>query len=358
MKQARSDYKIDSHKLMFHVGRVGDWLKGKTIAPIYLEIAPSGSCNHRCVFCAVDYLKYKPVFLDAGVLVKRVKEAARLGVKSIMYAGEGEPLLHPEIARIVSETKKAGIDVSITTNGVLLKKELSEKILKYLSWVRVSLNAGAPETYASVHRCHKDDFNKVMKNLEDVVRVKKQQGLKATIGVQMLLIPQNAQEALALAKKIRKIGLDYLTVKPYSQHPLSSSRIDKEFRYEDQMSLEGALRKAENGSFKVIFRDQTMKRLSAAKEYRRCLGLPFWAYIDASGDVYACSAFLGNKDFCYGNIYRESFKAIVEGLRRRRIIRRVSENLNVDTCRLACRLDKINSYLWELKHPGPHVNFI
>lgn len=353
-----TDYRIDSHKLMFHVDRVSDWLKGKTIAPIYLEIAPSGSCNHRCVFCAVDYLKYKPVFLDASVLIRRVKEAAHLGVKSIMYAGEGEPLLHKEISKIVSSTKKAGIDVSITTNGVLLKKDLSEKILKHLSWVRVSLNAGSPETYAAVHRCHKDDFSKVLKNLKDAVAVKKKQGLKTTIGVQMLLIPQNATEVLALAKKIKAIGLDYLTVKPYSQHPLSTSRIDKEFRYEDYLGLEDALRKVESGSFKVIFRDQTMKRLSAAKEYRRCLGLPFWAYIDATGDVYACSAFLGNKDFCYGNIHRESFKAIVEGLRRKRIIRRVSEKLNVDTCRLACRLDKINSYLWELKYPNPHVNFI
>ena len=27
-------------------------------------------------------------------------------------------------------------------------------------------------------------------------------------------------------------------------------------------------------------------------------------------------------------------------------------------CREACRLDEINKYLYEIKHPGEHVNFI
>ncbi len=58
------EYGIDSHKLMFHVPRVNDWLQGKTVYPIYIEIAPAGGCNHRCTFCAVDYIGYKVRYLD------------------------------------------------------------------------------------------------------------------------------------------------------------------------------------------------------------------------------------------------------------------------------------------------------
>ena len=297
------DFRIDSHKLIFHAQRVSDWLSGKTICPIYLEIAPSGSCNHRCVFCAVDYLKYKPVFLDTKVLLDTVGAAGCSGVKSIMYAGEGEPLLHKDISRIITATKKVGIDVSITTNGVLLKKNLSRQILRHLSWIRISLNAGCASTYAAVHRCLHEDFNSVLENLGDAVAIKKRQGLKTTIGVQLLLIPQNVDEVVLLAKKIKRLGLDYLTIKPYSQHPLSGSSISKAFRYGDYLGLDNALRRLEDNRFKIIFRAHTMERLGVAKEYRHCLGLPFWAYIDSSGDVYACSAFLGKKDLCYGNIY-------------------------------------------------------
>ena len=351
-------FRIDGHKLMFHVERVNDWLKGKQVSPIYLEIAPSGGCNHRCVFCAVDYLKYKAGFLDADALKKTVDQAAALGVKSIMYAGEGEPLLHKDICGIIKYTKGRGIDVAVTTNGVLLKKEVSRKILKYLSWIRVSLNAGTAGTYCKIHRTRKEDFYKVIENLREAVKVKKAGKLKTTIGVQLLLILGNAKEVVTLARILKKIGVDYLTVKPYSQHPLSGSRINPKFNYKSQISMYEKLRGLEDDRFKIAFRDETMKRLDSEKEYGRCLGLPFWAYIDANGEVYACSAFLGKKEYSFGNIYKDSFKDIIKSRRRRSVMAGISSKTDVEKCRKACRLDKINSYLWELSNPGPHVNFI
>ncbi|MBU4589905.1 MAG: radical SAM protein, partial [Candidatus Omnitrophica bacterium] len=81
------ELRIDSHKLMYHVDRVSAWQKGRQVAPIYLEIAPSGGCNHRCIFCALDYIGYRPEFLAQKALKKALKDAARCGVKSVMYAG-------------------------------------------------------------------------------------------------------------------------------------------------------------------------------------------------------------------------------------------------------------------------------
>ena len=351
-------FRIDSHKLMFHVARVNDWMEGETIYPIYMEIAPSGSCNHRCIFCALDYLKYKPKILESEVLKTTVKQASILGVKSIMYAGEGEPLLHKDICEIVQYTRDCGIDVAITTNGVLLKKEISRRIMGSLSWLRVSLNAASSKTYSKVHRTDQKDFYAVLKNLEDAVKIKTRKKIKAAIGAQLLLIPQNVKEVFKLSKLLKDIGIDYLIIKPYSQHPLSAAHIDSAFKYEDYFSMNKKLEKTEDENFKIIFRDQAMKRLGSTKDYKRCWGLPFWAYINAAGDVYACSAFLGKKEFCYGNIYKQGFRKIMKGKRRKNIIDRVSSRLNVNKCRYSCRLDKINSYLWELRNPGRHVNFI
>lgn len=352
------NFRIDSHKLIFHVSRVNDWLKGKLVSPIYLEIAPSGGCNHRCTFCALDYLKYKPVFLDLSVLKSMLKQASILGVKSVMYAGEGEPLLHKDICEIIRYTKDCGIDAAITTNGVLLKKEISQKILKFLSWARVSFNAGKSKTYAKIHRTKEEDFYKVLRNIEDAVKIKNRNELTTAIGVQLLLIPENVKELFILVKLLKDIKVDYLTIKPYSQHPLSKSHIDPAFKYEDYLYMNEKLRNMEDANFKIIFRSQTMKRISAGKDYKRCLGLPFWAYVDAHGNVYACSALLGKKEFCYGNIYKNDFRTIMNSSRRKAIIDRVSARLDVTKCRQVCRLDKINSYLWELKNPGLHVNFI
>ncbi len=350
--------RIDSHKLMFHVDRVNDWLKGKNICPIYLEIALSGSCNHRCIFCALDYLKYKQVFLDGAALKSAIKQASIMGVKSVMYAGEGEPLLYPDIGWAVKYTKEQGIDVAITSNGVLLSEDISYKILRFLSWIRISLNAGKSKTYAFVHRARKEDFDTVLKNLKSAVKIRNKNKLKTTIGVQLLLIPENVLEVFVLAELLKDIGVDYLTIKPYSQHPLSGSHIGSVFKCGAYASLSKKLQEMEGRDFKIFFRSDTMTRLNKSKDYRRCLGLPFWAYIDANGDVYACSAFLGKKEFVYGNIYEKKFADIMNSKRRKDILNNMGVKLDVNTCRQVCRLDKINSYLWELKNPNPHVNFI
>ncbi len=354
----QDNFRIDSHKLMFHPERVSDWLKGKTIYPLYMEITPSGGCNHRCIFCALDYLKYKPVFLDLNVLKNTLKQASNSGVKSVMYAGEGEPLLHKDISEIVRYTKNSGIDVSITTNGVLFTEDKAKEMLDFLSWIRISLNAGKDKTYALVHRTLKEDFNKVLKNLEDAVKIKNKNKLKTVIGVQLLLIPENVKEVCILAQLLKNIGVDYLTIKPYSQHPLSRSHINPAFKYENYTYLSKKLENIQNNKFKIIFRSETIRRLSSGRDYKHCLGLPFWTYITAGGDIYACSAFLGKKEFCYGNIYQHSFKTIMESKRRKDILKRAARKLDTTKCREVCRLDKINSYLWELEHPGPHVNFI
>ena len=42
--------------------------------------------------------------------------------------------------------------------------------------------------------------------------------LKTTLGVQDLLLPDNMSQLVNMAKQLSEIGVDYLTIKPYSQH--------------------------------------------------------------------------------------------------------------------------------------------
>lgn len=350
------DYGINAHKLMYHVSRVQEWLdKGDTF-PIYIEISPIGKCNHRCVFCSFDYLGYENPILDKGVLIERIREMKSLGLRAIMYAGEGEPLLHPRINEIVRFANSIGIDVSITTNGVLLHKFIEES-LKYLTWIRISLDAGSKDTYAKIHNCKPEDYSLVISNLEEMVEQKKANNLGCTIGTQLILLRTNYQEVVSLASVLRDIGVDYFSVKPYSQHPSSASKVDSDFTYEELENLNKALRIVETQEFKVVFRSSALGRVGKEKEYEQCLGLPFFAYIDSKGDVNTCSTFLGDADFCYGNIYESTFDDIWRGSKRKRVLE-MAYNMDVSICRENCRLDPINEYLWGLKHPSSHINFI
>lgn len=353
------NFRIDSHKLIFHPHRIADWLDGKTIFPVYMELSPSGTCNHRCTFCAKDYLGYRPRFPDTDILQKRLTELGDLGVRSIMYSGEGEPLLNPDIAQIVQHTKSAGIDVAMSTNGVFLSQELAEQILPFMSWLKVSINAGSASGYAAIHGTKPADFELALGNIASAAQVIKERGLACTLGTQMLLLPENAAEIELLAARTKAAGARYLVIKPYSQHHKSHTRKYSEIDYTQYPELSVRLERFNDSSFTVILRTNAItKTMRAERGYKRCLALPYWSYIDADGNVWACNSHLGDERFLYGNISEKSFLDIWTGERRRRSLDFVAAEMDPEDCRMNCRMDEVNRYLWELIHPSGHVNFI
>lgn len=352
-------YKIDSHKLMYHPGRIGDWLAGKTVYPVYMEVSPAGSCNHRCVYCALDFMKYQSRFIDAEILKDRLEEMGRIGVKSIMYAGEGEPFLHKDIGSIISATRASGIDVAVTSNGVLFNEKVSGSTLPYLTWIKISINAARPETYAKIHRTRPDDFKKVVDNMACAAKLRRKNEYACTLGMQIVLLPDNYDEVVLLARKAEEIGMDYLVVKPYSQHPSSITDKYKNIKYGKYTDLAEKLKKLNSARFNVIFRINTMKKWDNARhDYKHCLAMPFWAYIDAGGDVWACSIYLTKKKFCLGNIYKNSFKEIWKSKKRTDLVKWAAGKLDTGKCRINCRMDEANRYLWDLSNAPEHVNFI
>lgn len=352
-------YRIDSHKLYLHPKRVAQWLDGELIYPLYIEISPSGACNHRCSFCAVDFMGYTAQFLPTEALCSRLSEMGKLGVKSVMYGGEGEPLLHPDIAEITLATREAGIDVAFTTNGTLLKQKISDKIIPASAWIKVSCNAGTESTYAQIHRTKESDFSRVFSNLEYAANLKTRQNHACVLGMQTILLPENVDEIGVLAKRARDIGMDYLVIKPYSQHPLSNTNAYASLRYEHLDELEQELADIATERFAVIFRKEAMRTWdSQEKKYSSCLALPFWSYIDASGNVWGCSMFLKDQKMLYGNIIESDFSKIWEGEQRKESLSWCKNTMDASGCRINCRMDSINKYLWELVLPGAHDNFI
>ncbi len=348
--------RMDSHKLLFHPERVAAWRKGELIYPIEMEVGISGACNHRCIFCAVDYVGFKPNLLTLQMLVPNLRIMGEKGVKSIIFAGEGEPLVDPEAADIINFAKECGIDTAMSTNAALLTEDVAEQCLPSLSWVRVSIAAATDKTYEKIHRCRKGDFRKVLDNMEAAVAVKKRHNLPVTLGAQLLLLPENKDEVIKLAQMVRDIGFDYFTVKPFSPHPSSKSQVNVD--YSEASVIGKELEQYNTGNFNIYFRAQSIENLAIQKKYTACEGVHFMAHMDAKGNVFPCVVYVGQEKFNYGNIYRQNFAQIWESERAQKIRARFDDEFIHHCCRKACRLDEMNKYLHELKYPGTHVNFI
>jgi len=361
-------FAIESHKLIYHPKKVAqllevqeDWEKAKLLYPLYIEVAPIGACNHRCTFCAVDYIGYKTNTLNVEILSERLYEMGQLGVKSIMYAGEGEPMLHKRIHEIVVNTKSAGIDVSFTTNATVITDHFLNDALGKVSWIKVSLNAGTPETYSQIHRTKEQDFKRVIQNLKNLVQARKTNDFDVVLGIQALLLPENASEMEQLAIIARdEIGLDYLVIKPYSQHLFSETRQYQDIDYRRYLDLHDRFERLNSDTFNVIFREKTMRKYVETDRYDKCHATPFlWGYIMADGSVYGCSAYLLDDRFNYGNINKNTFKEIWESNKRRTNFEFVTRDLNINDCRRNCRMDEVNRYLHKIVNDKvDHVNFI
>lgn len=350
---------IDGSKLHFHPERVAQWLeagddweKAKKVAPIYWEITTSAACNHRCTFCSTDAIGYPAILVDADLLIARMEEAKALGVKSVMFAGTGEPLVHKRISKIVERAVACGLDCAFTTNGVLLDR-LGP--VDRCTWIKVSLNAGSQESYAAIHRTDAKDWDKVWAGIRNAVKRKG----KCTIGVQCVVLPENVYEMRDLAALCIDAGVDYLVLKPYSQATFMVSHKYEGTDYAAMRSyLEGVVKDFSTKDFSVIYRKNAMmQEISGKHGFSVCNATPvFWMYSMADGRVFTCSAHLLDERFCVGDLKTQTFKEIWEG-EGRRANWELMRSFDIKQCRLSCRMAQPNKYLQDFKRTE-HVNFI
>ncbi|MFN0056920.1 MAG: radical SAM protein [Planctomycetota bacterium] len=349
---------VEGHKLHHHLDRVVPFLRGERIYPLYVEFSPVGSCNHRCTFCAYDYIGYPDRRLDTARTREVLAEMGRLGVKSTLWAGEGEPLLHPEIGELAQAARQSGMDVGMFSNASALNERKALGLLPHLTFLRVSFNAGTPETYAATHRAPAKHFALVLQNIERAVALRAQRGWSVTLGMQIVLLPDNLATLPELARIAQGLGVDYLAVKPFVQHPDQEGLHWPESFSPD--AIEAVAQVAEsfqNERFKVLVRRESFRNYQR-RSYRHCHALPFFAFVLSDGNVYTCGPYYGHADHVYGNINTQSFREIWQSERAAAIQCHAATKLDAQKCMPNCRPDAANRFLWELKNPPAHVNFI
>jgi radical SAM protein with 4Fe4S-binding SPASM domain len=354
-------YLIDSHKLIWHLDRVSEWQEKRIITPIYIEISPVSRCNHGCIFCGVDFARTNSHTLESGILSKRLIEMGRAGIRSIMFAGEGEPLLHRDLPSLCRIADNAGIDLSLTTNGTQGSYDLWNDILPHLRWIRFSVDAGTREVYSRVHSVPEEWFERLLRNIRDSIDVRRERDLTTTIGIQYLVIEENLNDIENALRLFSSMDIDYISLKPYSLHPRMRAKRDLIYTEATILYIKGiAERYASGKGPDIIFRENAFRRyLSRDHKAKHCYALPFWGYISSSGDFYTCSVFLGDDRFKAGNIYKEDMDSILSGEARKRSILFGERELDLASeCRVNCRMARVNEFLDFIEDKPEHINFV
>jgi len=141
----------------------------------HLEIELNYSWNLKCPMCTwamENEQQLRKDWFSFEDYKRLLKEAVENGTKSLTLTYINEPLIREDISQFIRYAADIGvIDILITTNGTLLTKEVSKKLIDSgLTKINISLDAVTEETYNKIRVG--GDFKKTIKNIFDFLKVR------------------------------------------------------------------------------------------------------------------------------------------------------------------------------------------
>lgn len=92
-----------------------------------IQIESTNLCNFNCRICPRHKLQFRPEHMSFKIFKKILSQIR--SVKYLDLTGWGEPLLHPQIIKMIKASKKRGLSVSFTTNASLLDQKIAQALL-------------------------------------------------------------------------------------------------------------------------------------------------------------------------------------------------------------------------------------
>ncbi len=302
---------LDSHKLSYHMDRVNAWEAGERIAPVSVDMSLTRACGAMCSFCyAMMQESQARSSIKTAKALNLLDDFSAIGIRSVSLVSDGESTLSKAYVPFIQHAAELGIDVGNATNAWEWEPEKIEQVLPYLTWVRFTVAAGRPESYASIMYKgpeHTEVFDRAIKHIKYAVDLKKRKGLSVTLGIQMVLMPSFRDEIIPFAQLGLDLGVDYAVIKHCSDDEQKTLGID----YSQYESLHDLLVQAEsmsNDQTKIIVKWDKIKD-GDKPSYNRFYGPQFLLQISGSGLVAPSGMFFNARysKLHIGNFTEERF---------------------------------------------------
>jgi len=370
-KNDSQQYILDDHKLAWHKDRVDAWLRGERIAPITIDCALTRRCSYNCIYCYSKLQQNDEKKMTREVIFRFLDDVAEIGVKAVSFVSDGESTCSPYLRDAIVRGRENGLDMALGTNGYLLDPKELKDIMAALTYLRFNISAGEPHRYSEIHGVSEKCYHRVVENIKKAVQIKKENALKVTIGIQMVLMPEFEDQILPLSQLGRDLGVDYLVIKHCSDDEDGSLGVDYS-RYDGMINT---LKQAEQFTTKTYQVSAKWSKIfsDGKRSYSQCFGPPFILQMSGSGLVAPCGMLFNDKYKKYhiGNIVEQSFKEIWQSDRYWEVMDLIASNkFDAKTmCGTLCLQHKVNECLDNIKNQGGslsvdpgnlpmHINFI
>lgn len=349
-------------KLLRHGADVERMLQGEVVYPISVELDLSLTCNHDCPWCSFGtseshgYRQQNWVQFPTPRVKRLLDELWELGTKSLTFTGGGEPLVHRDAAAILEYATHLGFAWGVVTNGVGLRNSVQEVVAAAATFVRVSLDAGSPETHQVTHRVSRVQYHQILDNM---LHTRTKAGDRLTIGASFCAQPANWREIYAAARDVKEHGGNYLEVRPVYPTDwrgdgwtgcLSDDEVEAA-----KHEIAHAQTHLNDDTFKVIGMVERFDQLvKHDKPYTKCQIGPLMTVVSADQQIWHCCVQRGMDGFKVGSIADRSLKSLWMTPEHKALM----DGIDVTRCP-RCRYDGFNTLVAQaFEKDGMHWKFL
>ncbi len=267
---------------------------------LYVEI--TDNCNLKCLHCYNDSTPIKGknhITYDAFKII--INEAIRCNIKSIALSG-GEPLLNPDLIRIISSVVQEGMSCRVVTNGTLINRSFLQKVGSKIS-VQISLDGNSAES-------HEKLTNYCGSYLSTISSIQLLMEMQVPYTIKTIITPYNCDELenmvhFAISHKAKGISFSFLQLFGRAISHQNCIHIDTPSIIQVYLDKLLPLFNKYPGFVSGPKIQNTRCPLLCASESQEQMFVVS-PRIDVFGNIYPCAMFISPR-FSVGNIYRQSF---------------------------------------------------
>lgn len=303
-------HRFRSEKFLAYYDRsIAPILRGEYPYPIDWHIYPSNVCNHACEFCLFiqnGEQQNHAVKLPRDVLLRAVRDAARLDARLIHFSGGGEPLLNRHtlealrLAQALSAERVAAgghpLKVAMSTNGSHLTPEVAAEV----DYLRVSLNAG---TAAQHHRTnhagdprHPGDFDRIIENIR-----RARPHARQDVGLAFVVEHENYRDIPAFCRVAADVGADFVHIRPGFYYAPELDAATRGVMAEAHALCEQAKAELRGSPLRIFSITEKFDGYWSPRTYHACRAVLTGVTLRATGDFAVCQ---DRMDLTFGAAYR------------------------------------------------------
>lgn len=281
-----------------------------------LVLSLTGKCNFACRYCYAA--EYDSSMMTENIALAAVRMAAASGEKFVVQFSGGEPLLNfatlQAVVEYVKQEKLPAI-LQLQTNASLL----TDKIARYLYQNKVAIGVsldGRPCVNDKL-RLKKNGYGAtgdILKGIEVLRRNNIACGVTCVVTSTNVGVLEGIIDFAYFLSNIRKIGFDIL--RGQGRGRLLVPPTADEMREAMQRVYERRDKLAQLAGYKIAIAQEARAQILCKHcdlTFGHCYAMNGEAaFVDAKGDIYACSSLVGNNNFYIGNVYSGIEAPLVE----------------------------------------------